>query len=187
MYKLHDYQTKLVNQARQKLSSGKKSMKGMKTMVIPPKKPEKHGMTGTRIHNIWRGMRSRCYNPNVWSYQHYGGKGISMCDEWNKSFMSFYKWAMLNGYKDNLTIDRIDVHKNYEPSNCRWLNIKAQENNRSNNRRITFKDETRTEAEWAEKLGINKATLNSRLVRYQWTVERAFTTPVRKQVDGHYV
>lgn len=156
-------------------------------MLIQAKKPEHHGMTGTRIHNIWRGMRARCYNPNVNCYKNYGGKGIQLCNEWNTSFMSFYKWAMSHGYKDNLTIDRIDVQKNYEPSNCRWLDIKSQENNRSNNRWITFKGETHTEAEWAEKIGIEKRTLNSRLVRYRWTIERAFTTPVRKKVDGHYV
>ncbi len=156
-------------------------------MIIQPKKMEKHGMTGTRIHNIWRGMRSRCYNPNVKCFKNYGGKGIRLCDEWNESFMSFYQWSIKNGYSDDLTIDRINVNENYSPSNCRWLDIKAQENNRSNNRLITFNGETHTEAQWSDITGIERRTLNSRLVRYKWSVEKSLTTPVRKHIDGHYV
>lgn len=155
--------------------------------MIPKKPVEMHGMTGTRIHNIWRGMRARCYNPHVKDYKHYGGRGISMSDEWFNSFMSFYNWAMSNGYDDRLTIDRIDVDENYSAENCRWLTIKDQENNRSNNDVITFKGETMTQAQWAEKIGIDKRVLNNRLRRYGWSVERALTTPKRKRVSGHYV
>jgi len=144
-------------------------------------------MTGTRIHNIWRGIKVRCYNPNSKSYSHYGGRGIKMSSEWYKSFLSFNEWSMKNGYDDLLTIDRIDVDGDYCASNCRWVDMKSQQNNRSNNRLITFNGITCTEAEWAEKIGVSKRALNARLVRYKWSIERALTQPQRKKVGGHYV
>ncbi|MGB4824013.1 MAG: hypothetical protein WBP82_03780 [Leuconostoc mesenteroides] len=148
---------------------------------------EKHGMTGTRIHNIWRGIKMRCYNPNVKSYEHYGGRGIKMSEEWRTSFLSFYKWAIENGYNDELTIDRINVNGDYCSENCRWQTWKQQENNRSNNDMITFDGKTMTQAQWAEYIGIDKRLLNARLVRCGWTVEKALTTPVRKHRPYRYV
>lgn len=94
-----------------------------------------HGLSGTRIYNIWIGMRDRCNNPKNDSYKYYGGRGIKVCEEWYKSFESFYKWAMSNGYKEHLTIDRINNDKGYEPDNCRWATYKEQNNNKRNNRK----------------------------------------------------
>ncbi len=148
---------------------------------------ERHGMTGTRIHNIWRGMKIRCYDSNRPDYKHYGGRGIRMCTTWKNSFTAFYKWALKNGYDDSLTIDRIDVDGDYTPENCRWISLKVQENNRTNNRRITFRGETHTEAEWGDLTGIGLKTLNARINRYGWTIERALTQPKRRNVGGHYV
>lgn len=86
---------------------------------------------GTRIYRIWKGMVSRCNCKGQSSYKHYGGRGISVCSEW-LNYIPFDKWASENGYSDNLTIDRIDVNGNYEPSNCRWIPMEDQAKNKRN-------------------------------------------------------
>ena len=106
---------------------------------------QKHGGAGTRIYVIWRNMRQRCNNPKSPYYKYYGGRGISICNEWD-DFSVFEDWSLSNGYADNLTIDRINVDGNYEPSNCRWVGIKEQAANKQNTRRIggkTIKDISR--------------------------------------------
>ena len=97
----------------------------------------KHGMSDSKLQRVWSGMKQRCYNPNNKSYHYYGGKGIKVCDEWKEDFQAFYDWAMSNGYKEGLTIDRIDVNGNYEPSNCRWV---TQKQNNENRRLVRLKN-----------------------------------------------
>lgn len=114
-----------------------------------------HHGTGTRLYEIWKGMRKRCNCPNRKEYKNYGAKGIRVCAEWDK-YPIFREWAMANGYTDDLTIDRIDPRKDYSPQNCRWASKKEQENNRSNNIFITINGETKTISQWAEKYCINR-------------------------------
>jgi hypothetical protein len=89
-----------------------------------------HGQSHTRLYNIWGGMKDRCSNPKNKRYNIYGGKGVYVCEEWKISFKAFYEWAIANGYRDNLTIDRINSDGNYEPSNCRWATYSEQNKNR---------------------------------------------------------
>ena len=89
-----------------------------------------HGMSNTRLHRIWKAMITRCNNKNFFAYKYYGGRGITVCEEWKENFQTFYDWSMANAYKDNLSIDRIDTNKSYTPSNCRWVTMAEQNQNK---------------------------------------------------------
>lgn len=140
-----------------------------------------HGQAHTRIYNIWNMMVARCHRKNTKGYPEYGGRGITVCDEWRNSFQSFYLWAMANGYNDELSIDRVDNDKGYFPDNCRWATKYVQSNNKRSNRTIEYKGETHTVAEWAKIFGIKYATLRKRFVS-GWNAEEAFHTPVKEVV-----
>ena len=109
-----------------------------------------HGHEGIRLYYIWQGMKKRCYNINDTHYHRYGGRGIVVCDEWKNDFEAFYDWALLNGYSEGLTIDRIDNDGNYEPANCHWATNQEQANNRSTNIKITIGNATKTLQQWCD-------------------------------------
>ena len=139
---------------------------------------KKHGLRWTRLYRIWNGIKSRTNLTNINdNYKNYSGRGITICDEW-KEFMPFYYWAINNGYKDNLTIDRIDVNGNYEPSNCRWATFEIQQNNKRNNRYIKYNGEIHTLSEWNRILKLPNKLLSNRLYR-GWNIEKAFNTKVK--------
>lgn len=124
----------------------------------------KHGMIGTAPYNAWIHMRQRCNNPRCKEYRNYGERGISICPEWD-TFEEFWKWSKANGYKPGLTIDRIDNNGNYEPSNCRWVTMEVQENNKRNNHFILFNGEKMTISQCARKANVSRNSLNWRLMK----------------------
>lgn len=145
----------------------------------------KHNLCDTPLYYAWKNMKLRCYRKGNRDYYLYGGRGITVCDEWKNDFRSFATWAMSNGYKDGLSIDRIDVNGNYEPSNCRWVTMKEQAKNKRTNHYLTFKGETLCLMDWSKKFGINYGTLLGRL-KTGWSIEKTLTTKVkhpRKKVD----
>jgi len=135
-----------------------------------------------RLHRIWSAIKTRCYNKNAKSYKNYGGRGIKICDEWLDNFTNFSKWSLQNGYKDYLSIDRIDVNGNYEPSNCKWSTDKEQANNKRNTLYITYNNKTQSLRQWCDELNLKYKTIANRIKRYNWTPERAFTTPIQDPV-----
>lgn len=128
-------------------------------------KGQSHGKYKTRLYRIFHNMKTRCYNKNYYQYKDWGGRGIVICDEWLNDFMSFYDWSMEHGYQDNLTIDRINVDGNYEPNNCRWVDMKTQNRNKHNNACITYNGKTQTIMDWAKELNLKHNTIYQRKLR----------------------
>lgn len=149
----------------------------------------KHGQRHTRLYNVWCRMIRRTNKPQDKKYRFYGGRGIKICDEW-RDFSNFYKWAIESGYKEETlpngknkwTIDRIDTNGNYEPSNCRWITIQEQQNNRISNVYYTYNGETMTLANLARKYNVNYKSLWSKLHR-GWSMEEA----IQGKRDGQRV
>lgn len=136
-----------------------------------------HGQCGTRLHRIWNGMKARCMYPSQKHYPNYGGRGIKVCEVW-QNFDEFYKWAIANGYTDDLSIDRIDSDGNYCPENCRWSTSLEQCRNKDITIVATAFGETKSAQEWAEDVRC-KCSSWSLIWRIKegWTPELAITKP----------
>lgn len=119
-----------------------------------------------RLWQTWQGMKQRTSNPNNKAYARYGGRGITVCDEWRESYVAFRDWSLSNGYADNLTIERIDNNGNYEPTNCRWATFKEQCNNRRTNVMIEWNGKTQNIQQWSDETGIPYNVLHDRFHRY---------------------
>lgn len=132
---------------------------------------KKHGQYKAKIYHIYYNMKARCYNKNTPKYKDWGARGIVICDEWKHDFEAFYNWAMDNGYRDDLSLDRIDVNGNYEPDNCRWVTMKQQARNTRRNKCYTINGKTHCLSEWCEILGLNHDTIRMRLHR-GWSIEK---------------
>lgn len=163
------------------LKIGKVTTCGCAYKISNKERNKTHGMTHTRLWNIWQGMRRRCLKGNKHE-KSYFQKGITVCEEWEK-FENFSNWAKSNGYKDDLTIDRIDNNKGYCPENCRWADYKTQERNKSNNRIITINGVSRVLAEWGEIYGIKPATISYR-IKHNWEESRWLEKPICRKKKG---
>lgn len=138
-----------------------------------------NGESYNPIYKAYRRMINRCYYKKTCHYDIYGGRGIIVCDEWKNDYFSFKKWAIENGYKIGLSLDRIDTNGNYEPSNCRWITMEEQANNKRNNLFYTINGETKTQAQWCRYYNIPVTNVRRRLSS-GWSIEEALTIPVKK-------
>lgn len=141
-----------------------------------------HGLSDERLYRIWKAMRQRCNNPKAENYRFYGQRGVKICDDWNKDFMSFYQWSINNGYHSDLTIDRINPDGNYCPGNCRWITMAQQNLNRHSNQIIEFNGIRKTVKEWSDDIGVDYKTLWNRINIYGWELSKALTSSIMQ--DG---
>lgn len=140
-----------------------------------------HGDTNARLYKIFQGMKDRCYNPNNKDYARYGGRGIKLCDEWKNNYIAFKEWAIINGYRETLTIERKDFDQNYCPANCEWIKMEAQQRNKSSNRVITYNGESMILIAWAERLGIPYKVLCARINDRGYSFEEAINMPYKRR------
>lgn len=127
----------------------------------------KHGLSRSRLFRIWKNIQTRCYNQKCPAFSNYGGRGISMCEEWKNDFLSFFLWSTNNGYEPGLEIDRIDNNGPYAPGNCRWITRKENCRNRRNNYQVEVNGVVyQSAAEAAEKLNIFSSSLNNQIKKH---------------------
>lgn len=158
------------------LTSGKTRSCGCLRKETTSIRFKKYAYKDKRLYAIWLGMKSRCQDLHNSSFGNYGGRGISVCDEWKDDFIEFQTWSVKNGYSDKLTIDRVDVDKGYSPENCRWATILEQSRNKTNSKWVVIGQATRTFSEWCEIFQIKYDVAYGR-VRWGWTPLKALTTP----------
>lgn len=139
---------------------------GKRKYIQNPYKPDYK-----KIYVRWQCIKRRCYDSKFSSYRHYGGRGIRMCKEWRDNFQNFYDWIVRSGYKDGLTVDRINNDGDYCPENCRLTDYYTQSRNKRSNINITFCGQTHCLKDWAEILGISYKTISVRYYR-KWPTEK---------------
>lgn len=135
-----------------------------------------HGLKSHKLYGVWSAMKARCYNPNTSQFKDYGGRGVIVCEEWKNDFINFYKWAISNGWKLGLQLDK-DIKGDgmiYSPTVCVFVNAKDNSNRRSTSKYITYNDKTQTVAEWATELNISLKNLYQRMSR-GWSFEKSIT------------
>lgn len=154
---------------------------GCYTKQITKQINTKHGLTKHPLYFVWQNMKNRCTNSNIENYKNYGFKGIYVCEEWKKDFLTFYNWALSNGWKKGLTIDRVDSNGNYEPSNCRCITFSAQARNRSSNILVDYNGQKLCLLDYCRILNLPYNKIRIRLTRYNWDLEKAISTPIKRK------
>lgn len=150
------------------------------------KKKTKTGLCSTRIYKIWVGMNQRCFNPKNSAWEHYGGRGIRVCNEWSHNhdgFKNFYDWSLNNGYEDNLTIERIDVDKDYSPENCKWETWGNQRLNTRNTVKINYLGENIPLIVACKNIGVNYSTARSRIKKGCSVEEVLSTSKLKRNIN----
>lgn len=151
------------------------------------KSKRKHGLSKSSIYSEYNNMIRRCYNKESDNYERYGGRGITVCDEWKDSIKNFEKWVESTGGRpEGTTLDRIDNDGPYAPWNCRWATMKEQSRNKRSNIMITYKGRTQCLADWSKELGFSHETLRGRIFKHGWSIEKAFETPVGASNKGRF-
>jgi hypothetical protein len=135
----------------------------------------KHDLTHHPLYRLWAGMKTRCLNPKDKAYKDYGGRGITICDEWKDNFLAFYNWAMANGWEKGLINDRRDNDLGYSPTNCRFVTPPVSMRNTRMTHFIEFNGVRKCKMDWAIELGLSHTSLSKRIKK--WGIERALTTP----------
>lgn len=159
--------------AHKLLSSKHKKSCGCLKAEITRQKSIIHNIKHKNLLYVWRTMKQRCCCVTNRDYRLYGGRGITVCEEWKNDFFTFNEWAENNGYKKGLMLDRIDNNGNYEPSNCRWATSEEQANNKRTNKYITINGDTKTLSQWCKHFSVPKTKIASRL-SLGWSVEETF-------------
>lgn len=146
----------------------------------------KHGMSKTKLYRIWSEMNGRCFCNTNKAYKNYGGRGITVCDEWREKFVVFRELAISNGYEEGLTIERIDNNGNYCPENCKWIPKSEQPKNRRNCHYITYHGETKTLSEWSRELHIDRECVRNKekeLGNGELAIDEILNSPRHKKVE----
>jgi len=136
-----------------------------------------------KLYSVWNGIKNRCRNPNDRAYKNYGGRGITICRQWEKDYQIFREWAFENGYKNGMWIDRIDNDGPYSPENCRWSTSKEQSKNKRTSVFVMYKGKRMNLADAAEQSGIKWSTLRRR-INLGWDESRLFDRVDKKRSHG---
>lgn len=142
------------------------------------------GRKRERLYRIFIAIKTRCNNPNAKNYHDYGGRGITVCDEWVHNYPAFKEWALAHGYSDDLSIDRVNNEEGYTPENCRWATRIQQNNNRRNVKKYTFRGKTQSLSDWSRETGVSKNVIESRIEK-EWPLPLALTFPQGKKLPNY--
>ncbi len=143
----------------------------------------KRGLSNTRLHKTWDKMISRCTDKNCKSFADYGGRGIEVCDEWRTNFFAFRAWALISGYSDELTIDRIDNSKSYCPDNCKWSDRHTQNRNKRSNIYVEINGKRMILKDWCREFNLSYKNVHKRIKYLKWNAVKALTTKTNMPFD----